>query len=383
VARVSETSDPITAANSRGTSNDYGVFIIYYWILLNEKALHIGFRDGVWRTVVVLAFKKSGRTGCRREDANDCRRYTGVSRQRRSDPSLAVVRPQSVELAVREIPAMGGGRSTELSDPRWKILNQRDKTDPGWRGKVEIEFYGKVVDEKNLPVAGAMIKLSRGDLSPAGTTQVGVQSDADGLFSLTGVVGRGLNVSVEKMGYYTSKLNRYSYEYAEFSDRNFHQPEPSNPVIFHLRKKQGADALFYREQEFKVTVGAINEVTLDTGAKLQIELLANPRPRQGPWAMRVTVLSGGLQSAAEEFPFLAPTDDYQSSLTLDDDTPKPPGWAEIYEGGAFYLKSRSNYGRLEIQMISGRDWMRIKTWLNPSGSRNLEFDPAKAIKPKP
>ena len=282
-----------------------------------------------------------------------------------------------------DYPRWKGDRSTDLRDPRWKILNQRDQTDPGWRGKIEIAFYGKVVDENNQPVAGATIKLSRGDLSPAGTTQVKAQSDADGLFLLTGVVGRGLNISVEKKGYYASKLNRHSYEYAEFSDENFHQPDPNNPVLFHLRKKQDSESLIYRERELKVAVGEVNEVMLDTGGELQIELLTNPRPQEGSWSMRASVVNGGIQVVAEEFPFLAPTDNYQSSLVLDNTIPKPPRWTDVYQGGIFYLKTGSTYGRIEIQMISGKDWMRIKSWFNPSGARNLEFDPTKVIKPTP
>ena len=172
-------------------------------------------------------------------------------------------------------------------------------------------------------------------------------------------------------------------EYAEFSDENFYQPDPNNPVLFHLRKKQDSDSLIYRERELKVTMGAVNDIMLDTGGKLQIELLANPRPQQGSWSMRASVVNGGIQVVAEEFPFLAPTDNYQSSLVLDNATPKPPRWTEIYEGGIFYLKAGSIFGRIEIQMISGKDRMRIKSWLNPSGSRNLEFDPAKVIKPTP
>jgi len=289
--------------------------------------------------------------------------------------------PNSPDIPARSYPRWEGGRSTELNDPRWITLNQRDKVDPAWRGKVEIEFYGRVVDENDAPVADATIKISRGDLSPEGTSQVRLQSDSTGLFSLTGVVGRGLVVSVEKAGYYTSKLNRYGYEYAEFSDKNFHQPDPDAPVLFRLRKKQEADPLLYREQEIKIAVGAVSEITLDSGMTLQLEPLTNPRPQQGPWSMRVRVVDGGMQVTADDFPFTAPLDGYQSTVTLDANTSKPPMWTELYEGGVFFMKSGSKYGRLEIQMISGRDWMRIKSWINPHGSRNLEFDPAKAITP--
>jgi hypothetical protein len=32
-------------------------------------------------------------------------------------------------------------------------------------------------------------------------------------------------------------------------------------------------------------------------------------------------------------------------------------------------------------MISGKSWVQIRSWINPSGSRILEFDRAKAIWP--
>lgn len=283
------------------------------------------------------------------------------------------------QLLAEKYPRWEGGRSTDLNDPRWKVLNQRDRTDRGWRGKVEIEFYGKVVDEKNEPVEGATVKFSKSDLSSEGTTQLKTQSDAKGVFSLTGVIGRGLGITVEKAGYYTSKQNRYGFEYAAFSDNDFYQPDSDNPVIFRLRKKQAADLLIYHEQELKIGIGATSELTLDTGAKLQIDLITNPRPKQGPWVMRVIALDGGLQPTVDEFPYSAPTDGYQPSLILDDNTPKPPTWENLYLGGSLYFKAGSVYGRIEMQMISGKDWMRIKSWTNPSGSRNLEFDHTKQI----
>ncbi len=53
-----------------------------------------------------------------------------------------------------------------------------------------------------------------------------------------------MSVYVEKDGYYTSReKNRISFEYAEKTDESFYKPDPSTPVIFHLRKKQTADAM--------------------------------------------------------------------------------------------------------------------------------------------
>ena len=52
-------------------------------------------------------------------------------------------------------------------------------------GKIDIEFYGKVVDENNQPVSGATVKFSKVDLSEAGTTQLQTQSDINGLFYIS------------------------------------------------------------------------------------------------------------------------------------------------------------------------------------------------------
>lgn len=296
-------------------------------------------------------------------------------------------------------PRWKGARSTGLNDPRWRVLNQREKIDPAWRGKVEIEFYGKVVDEKNLPIAGAMIKLSRGDLSPAGTTQVKVQSDVNGLFSLTGVVGRGLNVSVEKMGYYTSGLNRYSYEYAEFSDKNFHQPDPDNPVIFHLREKGQVETLVYRQTLYGLKIdGTPQYIDLALGRKItggvpsgdiSLSLVRSPsnNPSGYDWTLSLDGIgAAGFIESSEEFMFMAPETGYEKSIII-----RQKAGASDYE-----RQSRRNY---YVRLADGRTYARVSTdvrpkyndegaiditlYLNPSGSRNLEVDPQKTIRPKP
>ena len=44
-----------------------------------------------------------------------------------------------------------------LADPRWKDYEIKRKMDPSWEWKVPIEFFGKILDDKNQPVANAEI----------------------------------------------------------------------------------------------------------------------------------------------------------------------------------------------------------------------------------
>ena len=50
---------------------------------------------------------------------------------------------------------------------------------------------------------------------------------------------------------------------------------------------------------------------------------------------------------------------------------------------AYFLKlANGNYARVSFEMVAGGDhFFQLESFLNPSGSRNLEFDPAKAITP--
>src|SRR6266478_6695400 len=58
--------------------------------------------------------------------------------------------------------------------------------DSNWDWKQPINFWGNVVDESNAPVAGASVHFSWNDLSADGTSTSSTNSDANGLFSLTG-----------------------------------------------------------------------------------------------------------------------------------------------------------------------------------------------------
>jgi len=273
-------------------------------------------------------------------------------------------------------PLWRGGRAINLQDPRWKIWKERQKSDPDWQGKMAIEFYGKVVDEKEQPISDASVEFIWTDLSRQGTSKQNTKSDADGLFDLRGVIGKNLRVKIAKEGYEISRTqNRFGFEYATFADEQYYEPDPDKPVLFHFRKKGKAEPLIYHEEKIKVTVGQPLTIPIDGATHLRFILRSNVDPDRGKWEAELGVQDGGIVPATGEFIVEAPATGYQTTMIIGPQTPKPPRWV-LYQGGSFYLKIGDNYGRLDIEMIPEKDWLRIKTWINPkSGSRNVELDP--------
>src|SRR5262249_33218819 len=109
--------------------------------------------------------------------------------------------------------------------------------DPQYDWKQPINFYGKVVDENDVPVPDVSVNFTWNDLSPTGTSHASATSDENGLFSLTGQHGKRLSVTASKPGYYSAGDARAaSFEYANPADGLF-TPDPNNPVLLHLRKR--------------------------------------------------------------------------------------------------------------------------------------------------
>jgi hypothetical protein len=92
------------------------------------------------------------------------------------------------------------------------------------------KFFGKVVDEKGQPVAGARIMVSPVQSGASALNS----SDAEGRFLLDGIVP-SCSVFVSKQGYQTAIApnGRFHYE-ASAKNPNFSQPE--TPAVFTLRR---------------------------------------------------------------------------------------------------------------------------------------------------
>jgi hypothetical protein len=246
-----------------------------------------------------------------------------------------------------------------------------------------IEFYGKVVDESSNAVAGASVRFSWTDMTAEdGASTSATNSDTAGLFSLQGKRGRSLTVWVSQDGYFSSGGGQQTFLYASF-DAKFN-PDPWSPVIFSLRKKGQAEPLVALKRNYGIprdgTPFAIDLVSGQAAkgengnlvVQCWTEDQGKARGQKYDWRCRVTIPGGGIVTTSDEFAFLAPESSYQQTaeITMPADR---PDWKSDVDLKFFYRLADGRYGRMTFSMIAGgQHFCMIDSFLNPSGSRNLE-----------
>jgi len=271
---------------------------------------------------------------------------------------------------------------------------------------VPIFFYGLCLDQDGNPLEGVRLKL--GVRQWRGVSRLDLQgvelaferiSDKGGRFELTGVNGDVAGVDdAQKEGYTWMKKGSGS---VDFWGRRTFVPTLDRPFILHFWKKRGAEPL-YVAQPFNFQPIACNGVAVSydlvTGAKIgetqnpsiRFSLVRNPEilPQQNKpkfdWQFTVEVPGGMVQRTMTNMAFLAPRDGYGTDAHFgfkSDD----PEWASDKRAVFFYKTARGHYGRLDLRVtaaLSGPnasfEWT---SYLNPSGSPVLEYDPAKRLKP--
>ncbi len=286
-----------------------------------------------------------------------------------------------------------------ISDPRWEWWKTMQRKDLKFEWKMEISFYGMVVDESSQPVEGVEVLFGWTDLSTAGNSTCLTRTDASGRFDLTAATGKALVVrSLKKEGYYTSKKNsRFGFEYAAFFDSSYHHPDPSSPVIFRLRKKGTPEPMIHHRKLFGFEPdGTVSYIDLAQGRKrvggapmgdISVRITRQPLDTAEDYAWTFTIETigrAGLKESDEEFMFLAP----ESGYTVRDHyefRPGQPNYRKDLEK-KFYFRTDAggHYGRLEILALpkyNNRAAIDMAIYVNPSGSRNLEFDPRKVVGP--
>jgi hypothetical protein len=256
------------------------------------------------------------------------------------------------------------------------------------------DFYGKVIDQHGQPVVGAEVKVAVNLAVGRGASQE-TQTDAAGQFQFVGLRGESLNIVPEKKG--------YQIEGHGLGIKGHNGPEtsPTNRAVYTMWKLVGPEPIVHNHKSHQIkpdgrlyTIDLLAntavEGTNDAG-DLQVELLRPPsvKPREAfDWSFSMTAVGGGLiEVSNDDYLNEAPERGYQPQYKLDMSlaSPKRRGWNGEE---TFYLKSRDGkaYGHFHIRIDPAyRDGslLEIDSYINPSGSRNLEFDPSKQIQYAP
>ena len=140
------------------------------------------------------------------------------------------------------------------------------------------------------------------------------------------------------------------------------------------------------------TKGTPAEISLYTGQKVSrgegqfrvqywMEAPEDPSQRQFPWRCRITVPGGGLQATTEEFAFTAPEKGYSEAVEVVSES-RPEAWSRKMDQSYYVRLPDGNYGRVKFNLVGSQNpFFGVEAFINPSGSRNLEYDGA--VQPKP
>ncbi len=271
---------------------------------------------------------------------------------------------------------------------------------------VPIEFYGRVIDQTGMPVSGAKVVLRmrseevsmavlwKKGLRDVKTKEFMLLSDDEGFFSLIGIRGSILHIdALEKEGYIHPK--KYgSFGYGKYVGE-IHHPDKNNPVIFQMRKKGETEPLIREETKVRPTtdnrefftdlIRGTSSAELTDGSDLIIRMEAEEpgEDNRYNWSISIRAVDGGLIETDDAFIYQAPENGYQDSIELSFDK-EAFRWARRVDKKV-YLKSRNGqvYAGLKLRIYAyhnGTGFLRIDSIINPNGSRNLEYDPAKRIR---
>ncbi len=259
-----------------------------------------------------------------------------------------------------------------------------------------IDFFGQVIDQYGRPIPDVAVTLAVRYTKEVGPVGIGdtfdrpvLTTDGNGLFSLRGAKGAMLGVAeLKKEGYEPSEKSlRRSFWY--WAEPNPYHPDPNIPEVFRMWKKSGAEKLvrrgFGRGLRYDGTPAEFDLLNGEsTHGDLRVALTRVPQKiewgqRNYEWIATIEVPDGGLIVSTHEQMYEAPTDGYRLKFVIHV-RPDDPDWSDE-KSVALYLKLRGGrfYGRAELRFMVGavREITPFSSisFMNPSGSRNLEYDP--------
>lgn len=252
-----------------------------------------------------------------------------------------------------------------------------------------MDFYGKIVDQDNQPVEGVSVTAGVGTYE--GPTRSGGQkyytvSDAAGRFSFTGIHGAGCGYILEKSKYEFNQRQPFASRPKDYV------PDPNNPAVISMWKLQGAEPMLRTQIQAGLACDGTSRRLdplsgrRDTG-KLIVALTRNPinidRERPFDWTLNLEISGGGLIETSDIYPYEAPTGGYQHSVSISMPANTKQWTPQVNR--SYYIFDGKNYGRITIDIMANYQppptHFEVASYMNPTGSRNLEFDQTKQIHP--
>lgn len=219
-------------------------------------------------------------------------------------------------------------------------------------------------------------------------------TDAQGLFSLTGQKGALVGIeAMEKPGYKAPYLVDKTYWYWAPIPGLRHTPDVNAPVVFRMWKLQGAENLIRKGIGTRIPYDGRTVIfdlqagrEVKSGGDIKVTLLRTPlQIKRGQdkfgWTATIEAVDGGVIVSTDEFMYRAPESGYETKLTISV-TAKDSRWSAD-KAVSFYLKSRGTYARVQAKFMTDSEkpttGFDIEAFINPSGSRNLEYDSLQGV----
>lgn len=260
---------------------------------------------------------------------------------------------------------------------------------------VPIEFWGKVIDQADSPLAEVSIEaqVRHWDYSlQLGTSEQTLTrkllTKADGLFHVGGETGDDLVLNeIQKDGYELEPNAKTGFG---FSSAEQFTSRPESPVVFKMWRKEIRGSLITREQSFKIEpdgrpymIDLMQGSIANTGGgDLRIWIRRPPVVGSGQrfdWSAGVEVIKGGLSQELDpgSSMFMAPEAGYTNSLQWQHKAAED-GWSDSTGEQRIFVTLRNGavFGRLSIEEFAFYNnevpsRVVVKYALNPSGSRVL------------
>ena len=264
-----------------------------------------------------------------------------------------------------------------------------------------IEFYGKAVDQNGEPLTDATVTghVQINDGHRTTSENHATTTDENGLFQFNGFSGRSMGIRIDKSGYEQDLRGGNSFDYSLMFREKVHHPDPSNPVIFKMWKLAGAEGMVERMIDSRIlcdgtpiTFNLLAGKQVSEDGDVRVSLVRTPfQIQRGKdkfnYTLKVEMLNGGLNEHQDVFPYLAPEDDYVGSTTYQVLASDPNWSSSLVRPVYLQLRGGKMYARGKIDLMADSERpegtsFRIYTYINPSGSRNLEYDPDKRISPE-